>query len=193
MAHTLAATPLPSRLHTKRCSSSSRRTNHVHKHGNRYEMIVNLEQFENWARRAEQPLHLWLFQVRTKAFRVLLTRDCANLLAPRNTSCMEGATNADVVRIAAKSWVARGLTAAAGFFKVNQLRADTLLQMLGARVSRPTGYSSRGEMDQQSKRISIAPLRVHRQVAFPDEMFQEKAASPRPSLQYHPWLTSGKA
>src|ERR1035438_1781327 len=47
---------------------------------------------------------------------------------------------------------------------------------------------SRGERDQQSQSISIAPLRVNRQVAFPDEMFQEKAAYPRAESGSHTLL-----
>src|SRR5580700_7556782 len=130
--------------------------------------------------RGEQSVHLWLFQVRNEPLGALFEGDCANLLAPRDM--LRAANGHEMTeRVNCRqTLIARGCTAAAGFFKVNEKPSHTLLRYVkhGEFINLLVDLS-RGERDQQSERISIAPLRVHRQVAFPDEMFQEKTAYPR--------------
>src|SRR5438128_7872843 len=76
--------------------------------------------------------------------------------------------------------IACGYTTAAALFNVHEKPRHTLLRYVnhGEFIDLLVDLA-RGERDQQRKRIPIAPLCVHRQVAFPDEMFQEKAAYPR--------------
>src|SRR5260370_21383055 len=130
--------------------------------------------------RGEQSVHLWLFQVRNEPLGALFEGDCANLLAPRDMfRAVNGHEMTERVNCR-QTLIARGCTAAAGFFKVIEKPSHILLRYIkhGEFINLLVDLS-RDERDQQSERISIAPLRVHRQVAFPDEMFQEKAAYPR--------------
>src|SRR5260370_6753837 len=131
-------------------------------------------------RRGEESVHFLLFQVRNKPLGALLEGDCANLLAPRDMlRAVNGHEMTERVNCR-QTLIARGCTTAADFFKVNEKRSHTVLRYVehGEFIHLLVGLA-RGGRDQQSERISIAPLRVHRQVAFPDEMFQEKAAYPR--------------
>src|SRR5438876_3377732 len=125
----------------------------------------------------EQGVHLWLLQIRNQPPGALFEGDCPNLLAPRDMlRAVNGHEMTECVDCR-QALIACGYTTAAALFNVNEKPRHTLLRYInhGEFIDLFVDLSC-GERDQQSKRIPIAPLRVHRQVAFPDEMFQEKAA-----------------